>query len=102
MNRTSLRNSGHIIKVGIAKLPVKDRVEKCLNTVDYLLSTKRKELTIYERELKVETKLDALLPKAAIWLWRISSVTLPKPASLPVTCRQSPSFTGLTLLRWRK
>jgi hypothetical protein len=47
---------------------VKDRAEKCLNTVDYLSSTKRKELSIYEGELKVETELDALLPKAAIWL----------------------------------
>jgi hypothetical protein len=47
---------------------VKDRVEKCLNTVDYLSSTKRKELSIYERELKVETELDVLLPKAAVWL----------------------------------
>jgi hypothetical protein len=47
---------------------VKDRAEKCLNTVDYLSSTKRKELSIYERELKVKTELGALLPKAAIWL----------------------------------
>jgi hypothetical protein len=47
-------------------LRIKDRVKKCLNTIDYPLSAKRKELSIYERELKVKTKLAALLPKAAI------------------------------------